>query len=87
MIAMSLFLDGDGCWSDAPDTVVHLGDGAPPIEVAVLAGGLRSGRPSVALRLALPDGTIVIAETTARLFCTAASAILARYPDLLGGAA
>lgn len=55
------------------------------IEVAVLEGGMTSGRPSVGLRIDLPDGKSIIAETSARLFCTAAKAIMARYPDLFEG--
>lgn len=73
-------------WPDlGRENVIHLGDGAPPIRVAVLENGMGSGRPSIALRIDLPDGKSVIAETTARLFCTAARAIMARYPDLFVG--
>lgn len=83
MIAMTIILDGDAAFEDLQGRdVIHLADGAPPIQVAVLDGGLASGRPSVALRIDLPDGRAVVAETTARLFVTAARAIVARYPDL-----
>ena len=55
----------------------------------MLAGGgtmtLNRGRPSVALRIDLPDGRHVIAETSARLFCSAARSIMARYPNLFDG--
>ena len=50
--------------------------------LAVLKGGTTSGRPSVALRIETKYGQTVIAQTTARLFCTAAKAIMAKYPDL-----
>jgi hypothetical protein len=86
MIGMNIKLDGDNVWPDLRDkTIIHLGQDAPPISVAVLNGGLASGRPSVAIRIDLPDGQTVVAETTARLFCTAAKAIMARYPDLFVG--
>lgn len=65
--------------------VVHMGEGAQPIRVAVLDRGMASGRPSVALRLDLVDGTVVIAETSARLFAMAGRAIVAKYPDLFEG--
>ena len=39
----------------------------------------------MAFRIELPDGKAVIAQTTARLFCTAAKMIMARYPDLFEG--
>lgn len=83
MIAMNIILDGDCAWPElAGKYIVHLAGGAKPIQVAVLAGGRPSGRPSVALRLDLPDGRIVVAETSARLFVAAAKAIEGRYPDL-----
>lgn len=86
MIPMTIILDGDSAWPDLQSKpFIHLGNGAPAIEVAVLENGLASGRPSVALRLELPDGQTVVAETTARLFCTAARAIQAKYPDLFEG--
>jgi uncharacterized protein (UPF0371 family) len=64
---------------------IHLGDASPPIEVVVVDGGIASGKPSVALRLELPDGRAIIAETSAALFCAAARVIMARYPDLAEG--
>jgi hypothetical protein len=87
MISMNIIMQGDNCWPDLADdkVVIHLGEGSKPIQVAVLDGGLKSGRPSVAIRTDLPDGTVVIAETTARLFVTAARAVLAKYPDLFEG--
>ena len=84
MPAMTIKLPGsEPVWPELePAEIIHLANDAPPIQVAVLEGGMRSGLPSLALRLDLPDGKIVIAETSARLFCTAARAILARYPHL-----
>lgn len=83
MISMHIILDGEGVWPDLHDRpVIHLANDAPPIQVAVLDSGMSSGRPSVALRIELPDGTRVLAETSARLFCSAARAIEGRFPDL-----
>lgn len=53
--------------------------------MAVLESGMASGRPSVAIRVNLQDGQVVIAQTSARLFAAAARAIMARYPDLFDG--
>lgn len=86
MISMTINLNGDGAWPDLQGkTFVHLSGGAPPIQVAVLDRGMTSGRPSVALRFELPDGQTVVAETSARLFCSAARAIMAKHPDLFDG--
>ena len=80
---MNIKLDGDNAWPDLREKdVIHLANDAPAIEVALLDGGLVSGRPSVAIRIDLPDGRTVLAETTARLFCMAGPAIQAKYPDL-----
>lgn len=51
-------------------------------KLVVLDSGMKSGQPSVALRFDLPDGRHIIAETSARVFCTAAKAIMGRYPKL-----
>lgn len=81
MNSLSVNLNGDGAWTDlAEREIVHLRD--INIELAVLDGGLASGRPSVAIRLDLPDGKTIIAETTARLFVSAGRMIAGRYPDL-----
>jgi hypothetical protein len=86
MIPMVIKLDGDNAWPDLQaKPFIHLGEGSPAIQLAVLGGGMKSGRPSVALRFELPDGRTVVAETSARLFCTAAKAIMARHPALFEG--
>ena len=86
LIGMTINLNGDGAWPDlSTRKVIHLDQNAPPIKVAVLDKGMISGRPSVAIRLELPDGEVVIAETTARLFCGVAKMIMAKYPNLFVG--
>lgn len=79
MIAMSIHLDGDACWPDLKDSGFVEGELAA---VAILDKGMTSGKPSVALRIKLPDGRTVIAQTTARLYCSAAKAFMAKYPGL-----
>lgn len=86
MLGLTVTLDSEGAWPDIeklkPRDFYHLANSAPPIQIAVMDRGLASGRPSVAIRIDLPDGRVVVAETTARLYCTAANAIMAKYPDL-----
>ncbi len=85
MIPMTIVLR-EPAWPEIDKSkIIHLGQGAPAIQVAVLDAGMASGRPSIALRIDLPDGQHVIAETSARLFVTAARAISAKYPDLFEG--
>lgn len=78
------FIQGDEtAWDDVnhPDKIVQ----SNALQLAVVDKGMGSGQPSVALRVDLPDGKILITETSARLFCTAARAIMARYPNLFEG--
>lgn len=79
---MKLILDGDGAWSELisqgrESDIIHLPE--PKIEVCVLAHGMASGAPSIAMRIDLPDGKVVIAETSWALFAAAARGIAARY--------
>lgn len=87
MTPLILHLDGEGVFPDVagPGKLTYLGRNAQPIRLAVIEKGTAAGRPSVAIRLDLADGHIVIAETTARLFCAAARAIVAKYPNLFEG--
>ena len=61
--------------------VIWLGNGAPPIAIAALKGGMISGKPSVAIRLDLPDGRTVIAETSLVLLLAAADTFRTRFAD------
>jgi len=75
---IDLRLDGDAAYPDLPTReVIHLRE--TTIGVTALAGGMASGRTSVALRLDLPDGRVVLAETSLRLLLAAADALRARY--------
>lgn len=84
MMRIELDLEGEGAWPDlkekvAAGQVIHLGNDAPPIGVTALNKGTTSGRPSVCLRVDLPDGRTVLAETSLRLFLAAADALRAYY--------
>ena len=79
-VALTVKIDGDGAWPDlAGKEVIHLTNDAPPIQISALPDGMASGRPSVAIRLDLPDGRTVIAETSMNLFLSAADVLRARY--------
>lgn len=86
MIGMNIFFHGRDAGTAWPDLdrekCIHMANDGPPISVCVLDAGMISGRPSLALRVDLPEGRTVIVETTARLFVTASRAIMAKYPDL-----
>lgn len=68
-------------WDDvrAPGALPHnpAGETAKIERVGLLPNATQSGRACVELLIRLPDGTAVVAETTLRLFNTAARAIAA----------
>jgi hypothetical protein len=82
MVALTMHLQGDGCWPDLAEklgTEAHLE--ALEFSVALLEKGMASGKPSVMMRVDLPDGKFVIVETSLVLFLTAADAFRARAGD------
>jgi hypothetical protein len=78
MPSMNLILE-EPAWPDMDMSKVI--DYQDPISVTALPGGMQSGATSVALRLDLPDGTIVIAQTSLGLLNMVVRGIVARYPD------
>jgi hypothetical protein len=83
MPALTIKLEGDGAFAELQ--AAH-GEGivAPndhPMLIAALERGMVGGRPSVALGIVLPDGRWVFAETSLRLFLTAADVLKARFGD------
>lgn len=89
MASLNIIMDGDGCWPElkvGTEAVINaMGPDAKPISVALLDDGMQSGRPSVTIRIDLPDGKTVLTETSLRLFVLAGRAFAARYPDLFVG--
>lgn len=80
-VAINIKFDGDGAWpdlADRKDDIIHLANDSS-IDLAVLPGGMASGRLSCAFRIDLPDGKVVICETSWRLLVTAVRAIAVRY--------
>ena len=60
-----------------PEDLVVVEDGE--LTVAAIPVGTESGKPAVAFVFTLPDGRTVVAQTTLRLFQTAAHAFRGRY--------
>ena len=59
--------------------VYWLGEDAPMIQISGLDGGMVSGKPSIVIRLDLPDGKVVVAETSWAIFDAAHSALRGRF--------
>lgn len=67
MPMLRVITEGEGCWPDLrddPDVIYLMGQDAPPIGLALLPGGMVSGKASVGLRFTLPDGRTVLTETS-----------------------
>lgn len=83
MPVLNIKLDGDQCW---PDLAAKRERGeliqTETISVALLPGGMSSGKASVAIRIELPDGRTVIAQTSLELFDSAARAFRGRLEYL-----
>ena len=68
MLKLVVHLDGDNCWPDLKDKV-----GTPDyiftkiVSIARLPAGMQSGLSSVSVRIDLPDGKVVVAETSLAL--------------------
>lgn len=81
MPALTLIVEGDNAWTDLDEKeVINLmGNSVPPIQLAALPGGMASGKTSITFRFDLPDGKVLLAETSFALLKTAVRAIEARY--------
>ena len=77
---MRVILEGDGCWPDLVGKEAHT-HRVHGFDVAALKGGMKSGKPSVAIRIDTPQGDTIIAETSMQLFISAARAFEARFEE------
>lgn len=75
MIHLDVHIDGDNCW---PDLVNEHGQpnfiSGQWTGIARLPGGTASGKSSVTVRIELPDGRVVLAQTTLDLLVNAVMA-------------
>jgi hypothetical protein len=72
-------VDGDGCWPDLAGKKIH--NVTDAMSIAGLSNGMGSGAPSVSIRFDLEDGSVVIGQTSLKLFLTTADALKARFGD------
>lgn len=78
MIALEVFVNGDSCWPDLTKKGFITGQF---VGIARLPGGTTSGKSSVTVRIELPDGRTVLAETTLTLLRQAVTAFMAAEED------
>lgn len=75
MIDLNLIMDGDAAWPDLPSKDVK-----EPIkaEASMLTHGMKSGRTSVGFRFDMPDGSVVLYQTSLRILEIAVKTFRAR---------
>lgn len=82
MPLLHIHLEGEGSLEklgqQSRGELVHLQN---EVHITALPVGTVGGKPSVGFGFLLPDGRMVIAETTLALFLMAADAFKARYGD------
>jgi hypothetical protein len=88
MPAIELNLNGDRAWPDIRDNIVkdnltHLPD--TTWRLAALSGGMVSGKTSLALRLDLPNGEVIVTETSLASWVATTCALRARFPEEFKG--
>lgn len=74
---LRIILDGDGAFKEFAGRIEE----AELTHVTALEGGMASGNPSVAIIVQTPDGRVLFAETSLRLFLTAAEVFRGKYGD------
>jgi hypothetical protein len=78
MVGLKIHLEGDGCWPDLAEKREKVIQ-TEQMEIAALHHGMVSGAPSVAFRIDLPDGRVVIAETSLKLLVEATRVLAAKH--------
>ena len=79
MPIIHLILDGDNAFADLRDReadIIHLTD---DFTVSALEGGMTSGNASLVIRIDLPDGRVVLQETSVALWHTVDAALRGRF--------
>lgn len=76
MASINLKLNGDGAFPELKGKKIH--HVKSPIDIALLKGGMKSGKHSVVIKVELENGEIVFIETSATLFMSTAVGIKAR---------
>lgn len=81
MIGLDLILDGDGALAEYAAHPEKL-EKAEGVKLVFLDHGMQSGLPSLMVCLVKANGRLVYSEISARLFTTAARAVLAKWPEI-----
>lgn len=70
-----------GALRDQGKLITAMGGKSGAIRVGALPVGMRSGKTAVEIAIPLPDGTVILTETSLALFLMAAKALEDAYPN------
>jgi len=74
----------EGFISDySPDEIIHIGDSSgAAIRITALEHGMTSGKASVGIGIPMPDGKIILVESSLELFMGAAAVLGAKFDQV-----
>lgn len=81
MIGLEIIVNMEGAGERLQLDLAHVVHVTSPMTIGGLARGMASGNASVMLLIQLPDGRTVAAETSLKLWLTAADMLRAHYGD------
>lgn len=77
MLQLDIFIDAEGMLSDVdPKKIIQL---KTPLRMGALKGGMQSGKHAICFGFTLPNGQVVFAETSMKLFHQAAKMYAAKF--------
>lgn len=84
MPTFDMNLNGDNVWPDLEDKnledkLIHLPETV--WHIAALEGGMSSGKSSLALRIDLPNGDVLVTETSLAAWIAATCSLRGRFPE------
>ena len=79
MPVIKLILDGDNAFFDLQGRESDIIHRTGPFTVVALARGMKSGHPSLAIRIDLPEKKVLIQETSVAAWLAVARALEGKY--------
>ena len=79
MPVIKLILDGDNAFFDLQGRESDIIHRTEPFTVAALARGMRSGHPSLAIRIDLPEKKVLIQETSVAAWLAVARTLEGKF--------
>ena len=79
MPIIKLLLDGDGAFTDLQGREGDIIHRTGAFQVAALPQGMRSGHPSLVIRIDLPEKKVLIQETSVAAWLAVSRALEAKY--------